>query len=56
MKNCTILFVLMFWVSVVFADSSITIRESIEWDDNPIIHNPTGNFETKIWSFKRCNL
>ncbi len=52
MKNCTILFVLMFCVSIVFAQSSINVRESINWDNDPIIHNPTGNFETKIWSFE----
>ena len=42
----------MFYVSTVFADSSITVRASISWDDEPILHNPTGNFETKIWSFE----
>jgi hypothetical protein len=52
MKNCTILFVLIFCISTAFAQSSITVRETVDWEDAPIIHNPTGNFETKIWSFE----
>lgn len=52
MKNCTILFAIILCVSTAVANSSITVRETIKWDDNPVIHNPTGNFETKIWSFE----
>ncbi len=52
MKRCTILIALIFCVSAVFADSSIRVSESIKWDDDPILHNPTGNFETKIWRFE----
>jgi hypothetical protein len=51
MRKFTILCILIFCVSAIDANSTITVRKTITWDDDPLIHNPTGNFETKIWSF-----
>src|SRR5690606_35449415 len=51
MRKFTILCILIFCVSAIDANSTITVRKTITWDDNPVLHNPTGKFETRIWSF-----
>ncbi len=37
--------------SPIFSNTTITITRTLDWQDDPIIHNPTGNLETKIWFF-----
>ncbi len=51
MKNSLLLFLLLAVFSTSFAQTS-TVSKVINWQDAPIIHNPTGNFPTNIWNFE----
>ncbi len=51
MKNFLLLIVFSAIFSFGFAQT-INIKASLNWDESPIIHNPTGNFPTEIWNFE----
>ncbi len=51
MKKFAIFLTVFCSLSIVFANSPITLQKELIWQANPIIHNPTGNFPTEIWSF-----
>ncbi|MFT7606949.1 MAG: hypothetical protein ACI8VT_004552, partial [Saprospiraceae bacterium] len=52
MKNFWLLFILLITFSTGFTNTSIRISKTINWQDSPIIHNPTDNFPLKIWAFE----
>jgi len=35
-----------------WAQRPLTIQKQLNWADEPVIHNPTGNFEKQIWTFE----
>jgi len=51
MRIFTIIAFLFFSLSV-WAQRPFTIQKKLEWSSSPVIHNPTGNFEKQLWSFK----
>ena len=38
--------------ALLVAQRPILIQETFNWTDAPIVHNPTGNAEKKIWTFE----
>ncbi len=52
MKKILISLIAICSFAYTFADSPIRIKTNLQWSDEPVVHNPTGNFPTTIWSFK----
>ncbi|MEM6316341.1 MAG: type IX secretion system sortase PorU [Bacteroidota bacterium] len=49
-------YLLLFFGSLnLWGQRPITLQKQLDWLPEPIIHNPTGNFERKIWTFKNSN-
>ena len=36
----------------IWAQRPLTIQKQLNWANEPVIHNPTGNFEKQIWTFE----
>ncbi len=51
MRIFTILLFLFFSINS-WAQRSLTVQKQLNWATAPVIHNPTGNFEKQIWTFK----
>ncbi len=51
MRVFTLLFLLLFSMNI-WAQRSLIIQKQLNWEAEPIIHNPTGNFEKQIWAFE----
>ncbi len=51
MRIFTISLCLIFSITL-WAQRPITIQKQLNWETEPIIHNPTGNFEKQIWTFE----
>ncbi|MFK8102418.1 MAG: type IX secretion system sortase PorU [Saprospiraceae bacterium] len=52
MKNICISLILLVVLNPLFADIPGIISKTLNWEEQYILHNPTGNFETKILSFE----
>lgn len=51
MRVFTLLFFLFFSLSS-WSQRSLTIQKQLNWANEPVLHNPTGNFEKQIWIFE----
>ena len=51
MKKFAIFLTVFCSLSIVFAQTPITLQKELIWQSTPVIHNPTGNFATEIWRF-----
>lgn len=54
MKNSLLLLAFSLTFSTVFAQN-INISKVLDWQEAPVIHNPTGNFPTEIWKFTNAS-
>ncbi len=44
-------FVLLSMLLVQVSAQTFTLQKTLNWDDTPIVHNPTGSFPLEIWNF-----
>lgn len=51
MRFLTILIIFLF-SNTLLAQRPLTISKKLNWSPEPIIHNPTGNFEKQLWTFE----
>jgi len=51
MRFFTILF-LFLSSNILWSQRPLTITKKLNWSPEPIIHNPTGNFEKQLWTFE----
>ncbi|HHS96029.1 MAG TPA: hypothetical protein ENJ45_05510, partial [Phaeodactylibacter sp.] len=52
MKKLIFFFFLIYFLPAISQGQNFSIKKNILWDENPIIHNPTGKHPLKIWSFE----
>ena len=47
-----ILLVILSCANILSGQQPIVLQKKINWAGEPVVHNPTGNFEKQIWTFK----
>ncbi|MFK7809807.1 MAG: type IX secretion system sortase PorU [Saprospiraceae bacterium] len=52
MKKVIFFFFLISFLPANSQAQSFSVKKTINWDENPVIHNPTGNHSKTIWSFE----
>ncbi len=51
MNKVVSFFLTFLFLSTFCSAQSISIRQTLLWQENPIVHNPTGNHPLEIWTF-----
>lgn len=52
MKKVIFFFLLICFLPAIGHAQSFSVKKTINWDDSPVIHNPTGNHPKTIWAFE----
>jgi len=52
MKKVIFFFLLICFLPAISHAQSFSVKKTINWDESPIVHNPTGNHPKTIWGFE----